>query len=186
MKSVSKIVVFSTLALVMSVPCFAQDVPPAELSFGYSFLQVAGEDGESLPAGWYGEVAGNLGAAVALIGQVHGNYKSIGIQGLNVDVDVHTIGGGLRFLGRSRGAAPFAQVLFGVARTDASSNVSGLLPFVVSESNRDPFLQIGGGVNLMPGAPIGLRLGGDYLRVLNDEGANAFRFNLGIVVPLGR
>ena len=191
MNSAKRIFMLGTLAFVMSVPCFAQDVPAAELSFGYNFLQVAGKDdvdGQSLPAGWYGEIAGNMGSAVAVVGQATGNYKTIGVQGVNVDVGIHTFGGGLRFIGRNQGAAPFGQVLIGVMRTSVSSNVSGLLPFVVSDSSSSGFLQLGFGVNLMPGAPVGLRLGGDYIRVLGDENerANAVRFGLGIVLPIGR
>ena len=94
MNSAKTIITLAALTLVMAAPCFAQDVPPAELSFGYNYLQIAGDDGAdsaSFPAGWYGEIAGNIGSAVALVGQVTGNYKSVGAQGVNVDVAVHSV-----------------------------------------------------------------------------------------------
>jgi hypothetical protein len=186
MISAKKIVLFSALTFMMSIPCFAQDVAPVELSFGYNFLRVAGDEGEKFPAGWYGEIAGNLGSTFALVGQFTGNNKSIGIQGIDADVDIHTIGGGIRFTGRGQGAAAFGQVLIGVVRTSASLDVSGRLPFIVSDSSSDGFLQLGAGINLLPGAPVGVRIGGDYIRVGADVPANVLRFAIGLVIPIGR
>jgi hypothetical protein len=182
-----KIVVLSAVLMAMgTAPCFAQDVPPVEVSGGYNFLQLTGEGSESLPAGWFGEVAGNLNRAIAVVGQITGNYKAVGVEGINVDLSIHTYGGGVRFLAGNSQVAPFGQMLLGVARVNASSNASGLLPFDVSESANEAFLQLGGGINLMRDAPIGLRIGGDYVRVLGEDGGNVFRFAIGLTVPLGR
>lgn len=191
MNSAKGIVLLGTCVLMMSAPGYAQNAPPAELSFGYNYLQVAGADNSnaaSFPAGWYGEIAGNVSSAIALVGQATGNYKSVGVQGIDVDVAVHTFGGGVRFIGRGQGASPFGQVLLGVVRGSGSSNLSGLLPFVVSESANGAFLQLGAGVNLLSNAPLGLRIGADYTRMSgdNDTSANTLRFALGIVLPIGR
>ncbi len=186
MISAKKVVIFTAAAFMMSVPCFAQNAAPVELSFGYNNLQVSGGDGMSFPKGWYGEIAGNLGSAFGLVGQVSGNSKSFGIQGIDADVDITTIGGGIRLRGGGQGAAAFGQVLIGVMRTNASTDVSGRLPFIVSDSSSDPFFQLGVGVNLLPRAPVGVRIGGDYIRVGADVPANVLRFALGLVIPIGR
>ena len=186
MKGVKTIVVSCVVSVVMSVPCMAQDVPAAEFSAGYNLLQLSGDGSETFPAGWYGELAGNFGSMLALVGQATGNYKGIAAARTTVDVSIHTFGGGVRLLARGEQATGFGHVLFGMAHTNFSSNASGLLPFDVGDSQNDAFLQVGAGFNLLPNASVGVRVGGDYVRILSNGGANVFRLAAGVVVPLGR
>ena len=178
-----KIVVFGVLALVLAaVPASAQSTPPVGFSAGYNYMYLSGddgEDGESVPVGWYAEVSGNVAPMVSLVGHVTGNYKSFDDDDFDSDVDfsLHTFTGGVRFTGVGAQANPFAHVLFGGVRSTFSSDVAGA---DVSESTTDPVMFLGGGVNLMPGAAVGLRLGADYIRGFGDSSGNAFRFVVGI------
>ena len=178
-----KIVVFGALAFVLgAVPASAQNMPVVGFSAGYNYLYLSGddgEDGESMPVGWYAEVSGHVAPMLSLVGHVTGNYKSFDEDDFETDVDfsLHTFTGGVRFTGAGAQANPFAHVLFGGVRSKFSSEVGGA---DVSESTTDPVMFLGGGVNLMPGAPVGLRLGADYIRGFGDSGGNAFRFNIGI------
>ena len=60
--------------LVMAVPAAAQDTPKAEVSAGYQLL---GFSDETLPMGWYVDVAGNLSPLFGIVFEVGGNYKSV-------------------------------------------------------------------------------------------------------------
>ena len=175
---VRKIVVFGALGLALAaVPASAQTAPPpVEFSAGYNFLQLTGEDGEdgtSMPVGWYGEVSGNVTPMLAIVGQVTGNYKTLEEDGFEADFDIHTFAGGLRVLARGAQADPFAHVLFGGVRSSFSFEGD-------SESDTSSMMQLGGGVNLFTQAPVGLRLGADWIHAFGDNGGNAFRFAVGI------
>jgi hypothetical protein len=183
MKQVTRVAILAGLMLAATQSAWAQDAPKAELAVGYNMLKPTGEGSEAYPAGWFGEIAGNVSRSVAIVGQVTGNYKGMTSQGVDVDTSIMTFAGGVRVSGRSSAASPFGQVLFGIVRDSVSSSIAGL---DISESSNEGLLQVGAGVNLMPEAAIGIRVGGDYLRVLGDEGGNAFRFSVGIVVPFGR
>jgi hypothetical protein len=183
MKQATRVAVLAGLMLAATQSVWAQDAPKTELAAGYNMLKPTGDESEALPAGWFGEIAGNITPMLGIVGQMTANYKGMTTQGVDVDTSIMTFAAGLRFSGRSAAAVPFGQILFGVARSSASSSVAGL---DISDSSNNTLVQVGAGVNLMPQAPIGLRVGGDYLRVLGDDGGNAFRFALGIVVPLGR
>ena len=173
----------AALLMVAAMPCAAQDVPKAELSMGYNMLKFSDE---TFPAGWYADVAGNLSRSMAIVGQMSGNYKSVGFEGVNVDLKYHTFAGGLRWMGRGTQAAGFAHVLLGMSHAGASSNASGLLDFDVSDSQNDTFMQFGAGINLMPRAPVGWRIGVDYARIMTHGGENIIRFATGIVIPMVR
>jgi hypothetical protein len=183
MKQVTRVAVLAALMLAATQSAWAQDAPKTELAAGYNMLKPTGEGSETLPAGWFGEIAGNVSRSLAIVGQMTGNYKGMTSEGVDVDTSIMTFAAGLRVSGRSSGAVPFGQVLFGIARSSASSSIAGL---DISDSSSNGLLQVGAGVNLMPEAAIGVRVGGDYLRVLGDEGGNAFRFAVGVVIPFGR
>ena len=188
MSSSHKLVrLFSAVVLLLglAVPVMAQDVPKVDLSGGYNLLRFTDE---TLPGGWYADVAGNLSEMIGLVGQVDGNYKTFGFSGLSVDTKIHGFMGGVRVNSRRNAkAVPFGQVLFGGVRTSGSSNLSGVLPFSVGESETDAALQVGGGVNVMPAGNVGLRVGADYIRMFTpDQGTNVFRFSAGVVLPFGK
>src|SRR5437867_68232 len=86
----------------------AQGVPRAEFSAGWRLLNVPnafGSESETLPLGWYADVAGNVNRAIAVVGEISGNYKSFEETqtqfGVNVktdvDLSIHTFLGGVRF-----------------------------------------------------------------------------------------
>jgi outer membrane protein with beta-barrel domain len=172
------------IVLGVALPAAAQGTPKAELSAGYNFFRVFEEDlgdEKNFTKGWYADVAGNMSDMLAIVGLVSGTYKTISEGNVDVDLSVHTFLGGVRLSSRAnQRMVPFVQFLGGAAR----SSFEGLGE---SDSETDGVLQVGGGVNLMPNATVGVRLGGDYLRVFEDpEGVNVFRFTAGVVIPFGR
>ena len=182
----------------VAVPASAQSTPKAEISAGYQFLNFSVEgENESMPKGWYFDVAGNLNPMIAIVFQVGGNYKtfeeSVSFGGATasttVDLKVHEFLGGVRLNARTGSAVtPFVQVLGGglngSVEVTATTTVPGQPPFSIndSDSGTDFALEIGGGVNFPLSDGVGLRVGADYLRIFEeDAGANLFRFTVGIV-----
>jgi outer membrane protein with beta-barrel domain len=162
--------------LAFAVPARAQGL---EVSAGYNYLHIDTDDEEedlaNLPLGWYADVAANVTSMFGVVGQITGNYKTIDVGGgFDVDTKIHTFMGGVRAGGGTSNVRPFGQVLFGVANAKFSG--AGF-----DDSSTDGALQLGAGVNVMSGA-VGVRLGGDYIRVFSeDEGTNVFRLAVGIV-----
>jgi hypothetical protein len=184
---------------VAAVPASAQTVPTIELSGGYQFLNLAVEGrNESLPAGWYVDVAGNLTPMLGVVFQVGGNYRtfeeSVALGGIaaraTADVRVHEFLGGVRLNLRSNPKiVPFAQFLAGGINTSAdvsaSANLPGIPPIAFDRefSGTDFGLGAGGGVNFALTDAVGLRVGADYLHAfVDDGGANIFRFHAGVVI----
>jgi opacity protein-like surface antigen len=184
---------------VAAVPASAQTVPKVELSGGYQFLNLAVEGrNESMPAGWYFDVAGNLTPMLGVVFQVGGNYKSLdesvalgGVAAtVTADVSVHEFLGGVRLNLRSNPSiVPFAQVLAGAihgsADVSASATLPGIPPIAFDRefSGTNFGLGAGGGVKFALTDAVGLRVGADYLRAFEDEGgANLFRFRVGVVI----
>ncbi len=207
LKSGILVVGLAALVAAAAVPASAQGLQDLELSAGYQFLKISNDDFDeadvdtSLSKGWYADLSGNLNDWLAVVGQVSGNYKSdsatVTIGGVTTaaeyDLSVHTFLGGARISSRRNpGVTPFAQVLAGLARAGFSGTASAtsggtpIFGFDADESSTDFAMQFGGGVNLNVGERVGLRLGADYLRVFGeDTGINAFRFAVGVVIPLG-
>jgi opacity protein-like surface antigen len=195
----ARVLVFCLTALALAVPASAQTTPKVELSGGYQFLNFSlnGEN-ESMPVGWYFDVAGNLTPMLGVVFQVGGNYKtfdeSVAIGGITVsasaDLKVHEFLGGMRVNLRSGGAVvPFGQFLVGgingSIKVSASTTIPGQPPITVEDedSSTNFGLQAGGGVNFGLTDAIGVRAGADYLRVFaEDEGANLFRVHVGVVI----
>lgn len=184
---------------VTALPASAQDVPRVELSGGYQFLNFSVEgESESMPVGWYFDVAGNLTPIFGIVFQMGGNYKSIDesvtVGGITVtaeaDLKVHEFLGGVRLNLRSDSPiVPFAQVLAGAingsADVTASTTIPGMPPISFDDeaSGTNFALQVGGGVNFTLSEAVGLRVGADYLRAFEeDAGANLFRFAVGVVI----
>jgi len=174
----------------------AQDRPSFEASGGWSLLHTTEVD-ETLPVGWYGDIAANVTNTIAIVGQVTGNYKSInetttdfGVPvTLTADLKLHTFMGGVRFSARQHPrVVPFGQVLFGLARLSASVEAGATaggqtMTFNESESENELAIEAGGGVNIRLTERVGARLGASYVRFGGDDGGNAFRVGAGVVVP---
>ena len=174
----------------------AQDLPKLEVSGGWNFLHST-EDDESVPVGWYGDIAGNVTRTVAIVGQVTGAYKTVDETmtafGFPVTVTgsgrLHIFMGGVRFSARQRPqVVPFAQVLVGVARVsttvEGSVTVRGQTTTVEeSESENRPSFEAGGGVDVPLTDNVGVRFGASYVRIGASDGDNGVRASAGIVIP---
>jgi opacity protein-like surface antigen len=182
--------------LAVAVPATAQTTPRTEISGGYQFLSFAveGQDNESMPKGWYADVAGNLTPMIGVVFQVGGNYKtfneSITVGGLTLaasaDLKVHLFLGGIRINARQNSAfVPYGQVLVGAANSsvDLTGTIPGIPSFSQEESATNFTLELGGGVNFGLTDNTGVRFGVDYLRAFADgDDVNAFRFHVGVVI----
>ncbi|MGE0462374.1 MAG: outer membrane beta-barrel protein [Vicinamibacterales bacterium] len=173
----------AALLVCLSVPAFAQDtVPAVDIGGGYSFLR--DQDLEENLHGWVASVAGNLNRWFGIVGEVGGNYRTTDVLGTDVDFSVHSFMGGVRFSARQTGGVtPFGQFLLGGAR--ASVSVLG-----ESESTTEFAIQPGAGVDIWLRPRFGIRVGGDYRRILiseedDGEDSNEFRFYAGVVLGLG-
>jgi hypothetical protein len=172
-----------------------------ELSVGWKLLHVTDvvlDADETIPLGWYADVAGHVAGPISIVGEVAGAYKSFNSQitqlgvpvEVEADVDIHSFLGGVRISAfQNPRVVPFAQVLFGAARgsiTVTGTATVGGREFNVSESesSTDLAIDFGGGVNLGVGDNLAIRLNGSFTRVGgSDDGGNAFRFGAGVVVP---
>ena len=175
----------------------------AEVSAGWRLLHISGsdtgeisgteDDGVNLPKGWYVDVAVPITPMFSIVGDVGGNYKSESVtfteQGISFSgtakVNVHTFLGGIRLRATENPrVTPFAQLLFGVARGSAGveATVGGVPLIDFDESGTDAAMSLGAGVNLTAGT-IGVRLQAEWLKILEDDSGNAFRFGAGVVIP---
>jgi opacity protein-like surface antigen len=191
------------VALSAAVPVSAQTSPRTEISGGYQFLTFSVDDdvsvdldSESLPVGWYFDVAGNLNPMIGVVFQVGGNYKtfeqSIAIGGgtftATADLAVHEFLGGFRLSARDNPRlVPYGQLLVGAINGSVDLSVSSTIPGIPSLSEEDSTtnfaLELGGGVNFGVAEKVGIRFGVDYIRVFaEDAGSNVFRFHTGVVI----
>ena len=182
-------VVFCLAIVGAAIPAVAQ-TPTAELSGGYQFLRFSseGEESESLPGGWYADVAFNLNEMIGIVGEVGGNYKSDSLFGVTVDQKVHEFMGGVRVSSRRNPmVVPFGQFLVGGANYSASGGADiEDLTISISDSETNFAIQAGGGVNVRLTDRVGARVGADYLRAFHEvSDTNIFRFVVGINVSFG-
>jgi opacity protein-like surface antigen len=178
----------------------AQNAPQAEFSAGWRLLNIPnalGSQSQTMPLGWYADVAGNLTPVIGIVGEVSGNYKNfeetqtqLGVTvNVNADLKVHTFLGGVRVSARqAAGFTPFAQALFGLAhasgKVEGQTTIAGRT-FSISQSvsSSDFAFDASGGVNLNISDSLALRVAAGYLRVGGSDGGNAFRFGAGVVIP---
>lgn len=162
----------------VAAPATAQQATPFDIAGSYSFLNDS--DVEENFHGWLFSATGYLTPWLGVVGEIGRNTASFSSEEFDFDVDgnVFAYGGGVKFAGRaSPNATVFAQVVAGVARL----SVSGLGE---SESTTEFMLQPGAGVDLYFSRNVGVRIGGDYRRILVDlqDGLDEFRFHAGIVI----
>jgi opacity protein-like surface antigen len=186
-------------ALCVAVPAFAQTTPRTEISGGYQFVTFTVEDeSESIPKGWYFEVAGNLNPMIGLVFQVGGNYKTFeesvtvggGTLAAEADVDIYQFLGGVRLNARDNPRlVPYGQLLVGgingSVEVTTTSTIPGIPGFSAEESETNLGLVLGGGVNFGVTERTGVRFGVDYLRIFAEDegdGSNVFRFHVGLVI----
>jgi hypothetical protein len=192
-----RVLCFFLVALCVAGSASAQTTPRTEISGGYQFLTfTVDDDSESLPKGWYFDVAGNLNSLIGVVFQVGGNYKtfeeSVSVGGgtftATADLDVHEFLGGVRLSARDNPRlVPYGQFLVGgingSLELTATSTIPGVPGFSTEDSSTNFVLELGGGVNFGFSEGAGVRFGVDYLRVFaEDEGSNVFRFHVGVVI----
>ena len=194
-----RLVGFCLAALCVAIPASAQTTPRTEISGGYQFVTFTVEDeSESIPKGWYFEVAGNLNPMIGLVFQVGGNYKTFeesvtiggGTFSAEVDLDVYQFLGGVRLNARNNPRlVPYGQLLVGgingSVELTTTSTIPGIPAFSQEESNTNFGLVVGGGVNFGVTERTGIRFGVDYLRIFAEDegdGSNVFRFHVGLVI----
>lgn len=172
------------LVTALSSPAFAQDTSKADVSAGYQwFGGTSAGDWRSFPKGWYVEAAPRITDTLSIVGQVSGNYANFADEAF--DLKVHTFMVGLRRSTSGRTSA-YGQALVGGVSLKATDEFA-------SGTETDLGFQIGGGVNVKGGGPMGFRVGADYLRVMaKDDGEifggdsmNGFRVIVGINIGIG-
>lgn len=186
---------FAMVLAVGAVPAAAQ-----EISAGWRLLEV--ED-TTLKKGWYFDAAVPLTEFVSAVGEVGGSYTSENdvriVSGRIVPVDsafsITTFAGGVRLRAPFRLPAPFGaivpfgQAMFGAGRQAVSVEGSvtvpgGTLNVDDDDSETDPILDFGGGVNFMVTENLGVRVGLGWMRFYRgeDNDNTVFRFALGAVL----
>jgi hypothetical protein len=190
---------FCLAAFGVAIPASAQTTPRTEISGGYQFVTFTVEDeSESIPKGWYFEVAGNLNPMIGLVFQVGGNYKTFeesvtvggGTLTAELDTDIYQFLGGVRLSARDNPRlVPFGHLLVGgingSVEATTTSTIPGIPGFSAEDSSTNFGLLFGGGVNFGIAERTGIRFGVDYLRVFAEDegdGSNVFRFHVGVVV----
>ena len=162
--------------------------PKFEISAGYQVLHALSQ---TLPVGWYGNVAGNVNRWFGIMAEVGGAYRTksqpISLnRTLDVTSKVHAFMGGVCLSARiNRRIVVFHPVLIGGARASVSTDAMGV---ILSPAETKFALQPGIGVNLMVTDNVGMQVTTDYRRVFlgEDRGVeNEWRFIFGIVVPVG-
>ena len=154
------------LSLMAATPCRAQAAAPRfEIAGGYSFVRDQ-DSSINFPAGWMVAVAGRLASWLEAVGEAGGSDKTVSIPGDQPKLRVLSFMAGPRFAAPThRSIAPFAQVLFGVAR--ASNTVLD-----VGDTVTDFSYQPGAGVDVRVTHMVGARLEADY-RIIRAEGSNS-------------
>ena len=164
--------------LACSTPAFAQSTSLIDATGGYAFLR--DQRIEQNLQGWFAGATLHVTSWLGVTGEVDGTYASQPLFGTNLDLSIRAIMAGPRIsIRRGARVAPFAHVLFGSAR--ATAGILGQ-----SDTVADTAVQTGGGVEVRLASRLGLRVGGDYRRVLADEPGDQFRFTASVVVPIVR
>ena len=158
--------------------------PPAAAQTGtiagsYAYMR---QEDFSYPYGWVFSATGDLTRSVAIVGEVGGSYKHVGVDpAFDVHLYDYSFLGGARFQGlASPGVSVFAQILAGPALFGVRAAGQGDSEFVWA-------VQPGVGLDVYVTRNLGIRAQGD-LRTNWDNGetANQFRFAIGGVYGFGR
>lgn len=151
-----------------------------DVSAGYRFLQ---SEGVGYPLGWYVDATAHLNSLISIVGDVGGAYKSdslsIGPFTQSYDAGIHTFMGGVRVNATTKqpDVIAFGQALAGAAHLKTTTAAGGI---VLSRSATEPALNLGAGVDINGGLPVGLRFEIGWVRAFADgDGANVFHFSVG-------
>jgi hypothetical protein len=152
----------AAVALVLSVaaPTIARAQSSLTVAGGYSFLSEQGSGtagGTQYQKGWFGSAGWPVARRLRLTGEISGHYRT-NLVGEAQRLHAFLGGAALRLAGRGR-LELFADLLAGAERfSEPGLSQSGLL------------LQVGAGVHVPLGGPLGLRAAADY-RVASEDGS---------------
>jgi hypothetical protein len=155
-------------------PANAQTSTGGNVGLSYSFLRLLDEDDLNMPAGWLVSFAQPIGGSpVSIVGEAAGNYKTEFDETLRL----HTFQGGVRVAARTNpNVTPFAQFLAGVMNINCGCG----------ESKNYFAIEPGGGVDFRVSDRVAFRVGASFPMAFNEgETGNSFRFQTGVVLPLG-
>jgi hypothetical protein len=166
------------LLVVTAGTATAQD--RGDVSAGYRFLQ---SEGVGYPLGWYVDATSHVNSLISIVGDVGGAYKSdslsIGPFTQSFDAAIHMFMGGVRVNATTKqpDVIAFGQALIGAAHLKTTTAASGV---VLSRSATEPALNLGAGVDVDGGLPVGLRFEIGWVRVFAEgNGVNVFHFSVG-------
>lgn len=170
------------VALALTAPAMAQAAPKGDIAVSYSILYDKEMSGDLpgtngwLPAGWLVAGSARVTGPLSIVGEVGANYKGLNVEGIDVDVNVYSFLGGVKYSPLVTGnAKPFLQMLVGLARANASAMGQ-------SGSDNAFAMQIGGGVDIAATRNLAVRIQGDYRGLRANGGTgNEFRFATGLV-----
>lgn len=88
--------------ILLAVPASAQQTPVVDIGAGYAFLHDSEVD-QDFSVGWLASLNYNSSRTLALTGEVGGSYTSVSSGDdvpVDLDLSLHTLMGGFRFMGR--------------------------------------------------------------------------------------
>lgn len=198
-----RLVLLVTGVLLMTAgSAFAQDTGKVDVSAGWRYYHAAISSvvrtaevptPNDYSQGWFADVATNLSAKFAIVGEVGGTYHSDEFSrtsgsytsGETLDVKFHTFMGGVRVRAPQKPSLiPFGQVLFGGERdTSASTRTFTFSQGAPSTAafkggSSGAVLGLDGGVMMTAGI-VGVRASVGYVRFFSKADADAFRLSLG-------
>jgi hypothetical protein len=150
-----------------------------ELAAGYSVLH--DQEPHANLQGWLASAGANVNKWFGVMGEMGRNHATVD----DGHVDVTAFMAGPRFaLRKSPKATPFAQLLVGAHHAHGETGHPG------DEGETTFAWQVGGGLDLWINSRAGIRLGGDFRHVHEDEHTDGhhhseFRFQAGIVFGFG-
>ena len=188
---------FLVLWLGTPAALFAQAVPAAQVSGGYSYVtnpttvmaDTSDETGEAPRSGWFADVIGNITPHIGIVGEVAATFTTGTLLSRNWHGTHHAylFLGGARATSRCcRRVVPFGQVLAGALRINNKLRDGG--GHVGSYSSTRLSFVVGGGANIRLGGPVGLRFAVDGLFVGRGRAFGAdgktWRMLGGVTVPM--
>jgi hypothetical protein len=189
-----KMVMVAVLLVLLPAALRAQSTPKGELGFGYSMLRYSTE--RTTTHGFDASIAGDINPNLAIVFDFGGHYghfdETSGVEHLRVNLQDYSVMAGPRVSETAYKIwRPFAQFLVGYHRLNLNFNdqVLTFTPTINADTSSGVALVAGGGLDLMAGKSVALRLFQLEYSVerrsdaaLNEEGA---RFGAGIIFLLG-
>jgi opacity protein-like surface antigen len=186
-----KLLLLTSLLILLPLAAFAQDKPKVEVFGGYSYLRTDEDfllDNLDLH-GWNASVTGNLNKWFGLTGDFSGHYNDYQVSpGVRADISGHLFLAGPQFAYRKNDVwQPFAHVLVGAARQHVSARTA---TGIVRSSDTSFAMAIGGGLDAHVAKNLAIRLfQTDYVLTTFDNGfentQHNFRLSTGVVLRLG-